>query len=135
MTEKRTKRDNFNELMTIVIGAKSIEECNVELLKTFITHEIELLNRKHSSDNVNSATTKRRAENAIYQEAILEILREANKPLTIKAIQSLATAPINDFSTSKMSALLTALKRENKVERSEVKKVIYWEFKRVEKGD
>lgn len=110
---KKTKKVYFNELLKIVKG-------NVEL-ENFINHEIELLNKKGS----NKTPSKNQIANESIKVAILEVLTENAKPLTISDIQN-ANENLATLSNQKISALLTQLVNESKVVRTIDKKKAYF---------
>ena len=99
MERKITKRDNFNEIIKIA------ENLNRKDLVDFCNHEIELLDRKKSSDT----KTKTQVANESIKETILNVLN-ANKgtQMTITDIQN-ANTELSELSNQKMSALLKQL--------------------------
>lgn len=112
-TKKITKREMFSNLLEIVKGNKEMED--------FINHEIELLNKKKSSNT----ESKTQIANKGIKETIVNVLGTFTEPIAIKDIQS-ASEELASLSNQKISALLTQLKNENIVERTENKKVAYF---------
>lgn len=110
---KKTKKVFFNELLEIVKG-------NVEL-ETFITHEIELLERK----NNNKMPSKTQIANESIKDTILQVLVESATPLTISDIQT-QNETLAELSNQKISALLTQLVKDQKVNRILDKKKAYF---------
>ena len=116
-TKKMTKKDYFAQLVGIV---ESTEINNKKELLDFITHEVELLNKKNSRSG---KPTTRQIENEKIKTSILAIL-ECGKPLTVTQIM----AKLNDSSLSnqRVSALLTQLKDGGEVVRTVEKKVAFY---------
>lgn len=115
MTKKITKRDRFNQLLTIE-AVKS----NPDLV-AFIEHEIELLAKKNASDKKPTATQV--ANNSI-KEVILATL-ESGKAYTITEMQK-ANADLADLSNQKISALVRQLIADNLVRKEEIKRKAYF---------
>ena len=99
---------------------ESTEIDNKKELLDFITHEVELLNKKNSRSG---KPTTRQIENEKIKTSILAIL-ECGKPLTVTQIMT----ELNDSSLSnqRVSALLTQLKDGGKVVRTVEKKVAFY---------
>lgn len=119
-TKKMTKKDYFNALLNIPeVGT------NPELV-AFIDHELELLERKSEKKSENKKPTATQIENEKLKIAILEYM----KPGTIYTIKEMLEniEECDGFSTPKMSALLHSLAKEEKVERVEEKRKIYWKL-------
>lgn len=113
---KVTKRDLFGALRGLVEGA---EVENKEGLLEFIDNEVARLAKRASQP------TKTQKENEPLKEAIVAVLAEAGAPLMIKDIQA-ADEALAGLSGQKVSALLTSLKKEGKVVRTEDKKKAYF---------
>ena len=119
-TKKMTKKDYFNALLNIPeVGT------NTELV-AFIDHELELLERKSEKKSDNKKPTATQIENEKLKSAILEYM----KPEVIYTIKEMLEniEECDGFSTPKMSALLHSLAKEEKVERVEEKRKIYWKL-------
>ena len=116
--KKLTKKDRFNQLLEI-----PAVQANTELV-AFIEHEIELLNNKNKADN--KKPTAKQLENEKLKVAILEYM----KPEVIYTIKEMLEniEECDGFSTPKMSSLLHSLAKEEKVERVEEKRKIYWKL-------
>lgn len=95
---KKTKRVFYNEIVEI---AKNLGK---EDLVEFATHEIELLDKKKSSDT----KSKNQIANEGIKEVIVNALQELGKFATISEIQS-ANAELSELSNQKVSALLKQL--------------------------
>lgn len=106
MTNKMTKKDSFSAIIEILAGMDNTSE-----LVTFCEHEIELLTKKYSGEK---KPTKTQIENETYKADILTFLASADAPVTIQDIQK-GVESVSEFSTSKMSALLTQLISTGKV--------------------
>ena len=93
-------------------------------LKTFIEHEIELLNKKKSSEK---KPTARQTENATLKGVITEYLTKIGTRQSIKDIQK-NIPELHELSCQRITALLTALYDEGKgvVSRETIKRVNYY---------
>lgn len=124
-----TKRD-FYEAIIMLATQEGINSDELpfypETIVDFCNHEIELLDKKYSSGS--RKPTKTQVENEGHKATIMEVLINASVPLTIKEIQSNVPA-LADFSTSKMSALLSQLIKADKVEKTYEKKVPHYSAK------
>lgn len=131
-----TKRDFFTAIKALVTNEDVQQVCHKEVvfganeaifmttIADFCDHEIELFDKKHSSRK----PTKTQVENEGHKATIMEVLINASAPMTIKEIQSDAPS-LAEFSTSKMSALLTQLVKEDKIEKTYKKKVPHYSAK------
>ena len=115
-TVKVTKRERFEQIKALVSN-------NAELV-AFIDHEIELLNKKNSRSG---KPTKTQVENEVIKNIILDTLQTIGKPVTVT--QLLATDELNGLSNQRVSALLTQLKKSDKVVRTVEKKVAFYSIK------
>lgn len=116
MTKKMTKKDYFNMLKAIPEVAQN------EILMNFIDHEIELLEKKNSSEKKPTAQQK---ANEGFKAKIVEVLKAHKDPMTITEIQK-ADAELGEMSNQRVSALVRQLKDEGLVERIEDKKKAYF---------
>ena len=113
---KLTKVEKFNMVLEMVKGN--------EMLEDFIKHELELLaNKRVGSDK---AKAKSNAENEKLKADLLVALREYGKPVTVSDFHDNSPSAVAMLSTSKLTHLLTKLKEEGKVVRTEVKKRPYY---------
>lgn len=108
-TKKLTKRDYFSQLREIVSD-------NANLV-AFIDHELELLDKKNSSNG----QTKTQKENELIMDTIVAELAEIAKPVTITEFQS-ASAKMAEYSNQKLSALLKKLVDNGRVVKTTEKK-------------
>lgn len=107
-TKKMTKRDYFNKLKGIEAIAADAE------LTAFIDHELDLLDRKNSSDRKLSGNA---AENVGLRAVVLEILTaEPDRMFTATEVWKLMPN-WEKFSNQRVSALLRQLIDEGKVVR------------------
>lgn len=149
MANKITKRDFYAAIIKMTEAAEGIDSLalgieveskdgamNIPLFDVaeFCRHEIDLLDKKRSTSGGSRKPTKTQLENETYKAKIVEILAAVDEPMTIKAIQNEASE-LADFSTSKMSALLTALIKAGTVERSEIKRVAHFSLATAESED
>lgn len=118
MMEKRiTKRDYFNQIKEIVKDN--------EKLVAFIDHELELLDKKAS----NKTPSKNQVANEGLKGVIVNVLANAEKPLTISEITN-ADNELVGLSNQKISALLIQLIGANQVVRTSDKKKAYFSLAR-----
>ena len=110
MANKKTKKEFFNEILEVV-------KDNAELVE-FVNHEIELLNKK----SARRGETAKQKENNEYIKLILDELIVSENALTISEIQENVTE-LSGLKNQKMSALLTKLVNEGKVDRIKDKKI------------
>ena len=111
-TEKKlTKRDHFNALLNIPAVAEN------EGLVDFINHEIDLLNRKNSTEK---KPTKAQQENEVLKQEIVKCM-ERDRFYTIS--EMIKEFPCcSELSTPKVSAIIRLLKDEGVVIRTEDKR-------------
>lgn len=114
--KKMTKRDYFNELLTIaeVKANKSMVD--------FINHELELLEKKNASKS--SAETKTQKENASIKENLLNEM-ESGKKYTISDMQK-ELACCKELTNQKISALVRQLIVDGYIKRVEDKRKAYF---------
>lgn len=119
---KLTKKDYFKMV------AEVVENSNVENkteLQNFISHEIELLERK--SANRGATETAKTKENNAIVEIIYNALIKLNRPVTITELQTEVTE-LTDYTNQKLSALMKKLVASNKVEKVIDKKKSYFKI-------
>ncbi len=105
------------EMYTVIADAMAD---NTEVVE-FCKHEIELLNKKASYKS--SKPSKKSVENEGIKGRIVEILGSADSPLTISEIRDSLG---EDFTSQKISALLTQLIKAETVVKTYEKKVAYF---------
>ena len=120
--KKMTKRDYFNQLLAID-GVKA----NADLVN-FIGHELELLEKKNASGS--SKPTAVQVANEGVKSEILECM--ANEPNRLFTITEMIKEfeCCKDLSLPKVTALVTQLKNEGKVERLEEKRKVFFRIAR-----
>lgn len=115
-----TKREMFAEIRKVVID-------NAEMV-AFIDKQIELLDNRKASPK---KPTKTQLENEGFKADIIASLIEVAKPVTIKELCD-ACPSIVKLSNQRITHLLMALQSENKVERTQVKKIPYFAIAQTE---
>jgi hypothetical protein len=115
MEKRITKKDNYETLREIVV------ELGREDLVQFLDHEIELVSKKRT----NVTKTKTQIENEEYKKAIVKILENTDKALTITEIQD-EDSTLAELSNQKVSALLKQLVDSNIVVKTFDKKKAYF---------
>lgn len=109
-----TKREMYNLIATVNSDNKEIVD--------FCMHEIELLDAKKGASR---KQTPKQKQNEVFKGVILETLTVADKPMTVGEIIEVADFG-EPLSTSKVTSLLTLLKKDNKVSNhKEGKKSVY----------
>ena len=122
MAEKKiTKRDMFNEIIKMMNGEQM--SVSSQAVIDFANHEIELLNKKSSSSS--GKQTKTQLENESYKEVILETLKTADKPITISELMR-RSETIAELSNQRVSAMLSQLRKAEKIVRTYEKKKAYF---------
>ena len=122
MAEKKiTKRDMFNEIIKMMNGEQM--SVSSQAVIDFANHEIELLNKKSSSSS--GKQTKTQLENESYKEIILETLKTADKPITISELMR-RSETIAELSNQRISAMLSQLRKAEKIVRTYEKKKAYF---------
>lgn len=114
-----TKKEMFAQVIAMANGTE-ISATREEIV-AFAEHEIELLEKKSSGS---SKPTKTQVENEGYKSAILEILAEADRPLTIS--EMMEDSRLEGLKNQRVSALVTQLKKAEQVVRTEDKKKAYF---------
>ena len=114
-TKKITKRDHFNALLNIPAVAEN------EGLVEFINHEIDLLNRKNSTEKKPTATQ-------VANEALKKDILSCMEPNRLYSISEMIKEfeCCSELSTPKVSAVIRLLMNDGKVERKEEKRKAYF---------
>ena len=114
---KLTKKEKFNMVLALIPAE------NTELVE-FIKHELKLLERKTTgSDKVKA---KKNAENEKLKADLLVALAEYGEPVTVTDFHDKSPSTVATLSVSKLTSLLTSLKADGKVVRTEIKKRPYY---------
>lgn len=116
-TKKPTKRENFSALLNF-----AEVKANPALVE-FINHEIELLDRKNSTEK--KPTAQQTANDAI-KVAILDNMVKGTKYTITDIIKTVPECA--DLTNQRVSALIRQLKDEGKVIRTEDKRKAYFEL-------
>lgn len=132
ITDKTTRREMLTYIIKFINDSKDTNP-NKGAYVEYLNHQIELLDKKaHATPKDSSKEGQRRAENKRLATEVLAILVDSGEKLRIKEIQELSTDDtIKTASTSKVSALLKMLIADNKVDRIEEKKVVYFKAVKV----
>ena len=121
MEKKITLKENFERLAGVVKGA-SINETEKNELLLFINNRIEQINKKASG------TSAKEKENKALQDQIkailLDLLAQQSEPINIATM--LKVEPLSQYTNQRISAILTKLIAEGKVERTVIKKVPFF---------
>lgn len=121
MEKKITLKENFERLAGVVKGA-NIDETEKNELLLFINNRIEQINKKASG------TSAKEKENKALQDQIkvvlLNLLAQQSEPINIATM--LKVEPLSQYTNQRISAILTKLIAEGKVERTVIKKVPFF---------
>lgn len=110
--KKKTKKELFNEILNVVTAQEH---------KDFIMREIEMLDKKSNSKK----QIEQQKINETIKEEIMSVLSISDEPMSIPDMQA-ASDTLNGYANQKISALLIQLRKEEKVERVEVKGKAYF---------
>jgi hypothetical protein len=124
MKDKMTKKDWFETIKAFL--EESDFEPKEEALN-FLSHEIELLNKKSSSGK----KTKNQKENEEIKKLILVALELFGKPVTVTTMIK-ENSEMNKLSPQKLSALLKQLVESEEVVRTVEKRVPYFSLAKEE---
>ena len=118
-SKKFTKREVFEELKVLA------ESANRSDLVVSIEHEIDLLDRKSSSRS--KAETKTQKENKIFKEKILAAM-ESGRLYRASEIYNLMKEDFQEkgYTSNKSNSLITQLKNDGLVTRTEEKGIAYF---------
>ena len=121
MEKKITLKENFERLAGVVKRA-NIDETEKNELLLFINNRIEQINKKASG------TSAKEKENKALQDQIkvvlLNLLAQQSEPINIATM--LKVEPLSQYTNQRISAMLTKLIAEGKVERTVIKKVPFF---------
>lgn len=117
--KKMTKKETINLLIDVLQGNQEVED--MQIFIDYLVNERNLLEKKSSK----SSPSKTQIENEKIKEVIVEVLTESDTPLSITEIQK-ANEELSTLSNQKISSLLTQLKVENIIIRTEVKGKVYF---------
>ena len=118
--KKLTKKDRFNQLLEIPAVQADAE------LVAFIEHELELLTNKNKAKDGEKKLTEKQLENEKVKEILLNFM-EPNNLYAVSDFQKKVEV-CAEMSNQKVSALLRQLKLEEKVERIEDKRKVFWKL-------
>lgn len=116
MAEKKiTKRENFGAIVEILRAGGHEDYAKV------MEHEIELLNRKRTS---NGNLTPKQKENEGIKEKIMEVVTATGNAMTVT--QMMATEELGDYTMNKLVSLVSQLRRENRLIRYYEKSIAHF---------
>ena len=115
---KKTNREMFVALVNVIANAQIAETDKVELTD-FINSRIEQLDKKANS--VSKAEKAKQELNAELAKTIIAGLTEIGKPVKVSDLIK-GYEPLGEYSTQKLTPIITALVKENKVESIIVKR-------------
>lgn len=125
MEKKLTLKENYERLAKVV-KESYIEETEKKELLTFIDGRVEQINKK-----ANSTSTKEKSDKLLQDQikiTLLDLLAQQNEPINIATMMKAET--LSCYTNQRISAMLTKLIAENKVERTVIKKVPHFSIKK-----
>ena len=125
MANKMTQRDYFNAIIAMAKGEPT--KVPAEDIVAFANERISALDKK----SANRKPTKAQTENEGVKAVILEVLGKAENPLTVTEVLK-ADERLADFTTQKVSALMTLLVKAGEVEKTVEKRVSRFSVAKVE---
>jgi hypothetical protein len=123
--KKLVKRDFYNALLKFIEANPEVEfddKISAKQMSEFADHEVELLDKKNSSDK---KPTKQQEKNKQLAEEILGCMIEKDL-YTVTEMTKFPISVENDLSASKITSLMGMLLKENRVERIEDKRRAYF---------
>lgn len=127
MEKKLTLKENYERLAKVV-KESYIEETEKKELLTFIEGRVEQINKK-----ANSTSTKEKGDKILQDQIkiiLLNLLAQQSEPINIATMMKVET--LKQYTNQRISAMLTKLIAENKVERTVIKKVPHFSIKKEE---
>lgn len=115
---KKTNREMFVTLINVISNAQITETEKVELTD-FINSRIEQIDKK--ANTVSKAEKEKAKLNAELAKTIIAGLTEIGKPVKVSDLIK-GYEPLNEYSTQKLTPIITALVKEDKVESIVVKR-------------
>jgi uncharacterized protein YqeY len=116
MAEKKiTKRENFGAIVEILRAGGHEDYAKI------MEHEIALLNRKRSG---NGNLTPKQKENEEIKNKIMEVVTATGGAMTVT--QMMATEELGDYTMNKLVALVSQLRRENRLIRYYEKSIAHF---------
>ena len=117
--KKMTKKEMFAMIMEVVTNSTVENKAEME---SFITHEIELLEKKSSK----SGQTKTQKENEILKDEIFAELSKLEEKVTVSEFQAVTRFAPPEFSNQKISAMLNQMEKAGRVSKIVEKKKSYF---------
>lgn len=114
---KMTMREKYARIIAIM---NTVEVEDKDMLIEFLEDRMNKLNKSGSS----SKKTKKQTENDALKEVIVEVLKKLGGKGRIADL--LKNEELSDYSSQKISALLTQLKKSNTVEREQTKEGVFF---------
>lgn len=116
--QKITKKDRYAQLLEI-----AEVKANADLVE-FINHEMELLAKKNAAPSGERKPTAKQVENEGIKNEILDNMADGEKYTISNMLKEFEC--LFEFSSSKVNALVTQLKKEGKVTRIVEGRMVYF---------
>ena len=122
---KKTNKEMFIALLSVIANAEMPENDRIEMTD-FINERIKQIEKKAST--VSKADKAKAELNAKIAQLVIEGLTELDKPVKISELIK-GYAPLNEYSTQKLSPIMTALANDGKIEKATVKRETLYSVK------
>lgn len=130
--KKMTKREKFTALLSLLESYESdspiVEGFSVEDATAFLSHEVELLDKKNAVKGEKKPTEKQK-QNAEIGEMVVDLLNDTDGGLTITQMLKTLDGLPADMTNQRMTHIVTALVNAERVERYTEKRVTYFKAK------
>ena len=121
MKKRNTLKENFKRLAKVV-GESHINEIEKNELLLFINNRIEQINKK--TNGISTKEKENKASQDQIKAILFDLLAQQSEPINIATM--LKVEPLSQYTNQRISAILTKLIAENKVERTVIKKVPFF---------
>jgi hypothetical protein len=118
----KTNKELFTEVLTVIDNSSVT---NKDELSAFIASRIELIDKKATT--VTKAKQKKAEENSALAEVVLSGLQSANKPIKVSDLIK-ATEELKEYSTQKITPILSELVKQKKVEKMTLKRENFYSY-------
>ena len=122
---KKTSREMFVTLLNVVANAE-MPEIDKSYLTDFINSRIEQIDKK--ANTVTKAEKEKQELNNKISEMIIDGLVALDKPSKVSELIK-NYEPLNIYSTQKLTPIITNLVKQNKLDKTTVKREVFYSVK------
>ena len=122
---KKTNKEMFVVLLSVIANAEMSETDKTELTD-FVNSRIEQIDKK--ANTVTKAEREKAELNAKIAQYILDGLGAVGKPIKVSDLIK-QYAPLNEYSTQKLTPIMTTLVNDGKIEKAVVKREALYSLK------